>query len=120
MARIAFAAAMIVALCACATPPPRVVVQRVDVAVPIARPVPQDLLECTAGVRPPMFTASGPLIVLPADQIPVFQSWAQLLVGCDAAWRAWAITIDAESILSTSEDEALQRPESSVLPASHQ
>lgn len=91
MARIYCLAALIAVLCGCASAPaPRIVVQRVEVPVPIQRTVPANLLDCASGAPLPVFQPSNEGVVLPAAQIPVFQALVALLFGCDAAWRIWA------------------------------
>ncbi len=89
MAKFVIFAVMLL-LCACSQSPARVIVQKVEIPVPVWRTPPDNLIKCTNGVSAPVFTAVGKLVVLPDDQIPVFQQWAALLVGCQSAWSIWA------------------------------
>lgn len=97
MARICCLAALIAVLWGCTSAPTsRVVVQRVDVPVPVQRTVPANLLDCVSGAPLPVFQPSDEGVVLPVAQIPVFQSLIALLFGCNAAWRIWATAAPAE------------------------
>lgn len=92
MAKRHIAAALIAILAGCSMPPPRVIVQKVDIPVPTARIPSNNLVQCTDNLIPPVFVVSADQVVLPKEQIPVFQSFVALLIGCESAWRNWALS----------------------------
>lgn len=84
---------LIIAGCADSNTPPKIEVQQIKVEAPVAREVPKELAECGYHGPAPKW--------LPVDGHP---DWAALdkdgqrfaremivtIMGCNAAWKAWA------------------------------
>lgn len=72
---------------------PRVEIREVKVPVAVRAEPPPELVDCTAKLLVPVFSACGPegwSCLSPAEEAR-FRTFVHTLLSCDGAWRAWSL-----------------------------